>query len=62
MLVQETLRTKRLILRPFSLVDAPDVMRLAGDRRVYETTLLIPYPYSEGIAESWISTHQAVFY
>ncbi len=62
MLVQETLRTERLILRPFSLVDAPDVMRLAGDRRVYGTTLLIPNPYSEGIAESWISTHQAVFY
>jgi len=62
MLAQETLRTERLILRPFSLVDAPHVMRLAGDRRVYETTLLIPYPYEEGIAESWISTHQAVFY
>jgi RimJ/RimL family protein N-acetyltransferase len=62
MLVQKTLRTERLLLRPFSLVDAPDVMRLAGDRRVYETTLLIPHPYDEGIAESWISTHQAVFY
>jgi len=62
MLVQKTLRTERLLLRPFSLVDAPDVMRLAGDHRVYETTLLIPYPYGEGIAESWISTHQAVFY
>jgi len=62
MLVQKTLRTERLILRPFSLIDAPDVRRLAGDRRVYETTLLIPYPYGEGIAESWISTHQTVFY
>jgi ribosomal-protein-alanine N-acetyltransferase len=62
LLVQETLRTERLVLRPFSLIDAPNVMRLAGDKRVYETTLLIPYPYGEGIAESWISTHQAVFY
>jgi ribosomal-protein-alanine N-acetyltransferase len=62
LLVQQTLRTERLVLRPFSLTDAPDVMRLAGDIRVYETTLLIPHPYGERIAESWISTHQAVFY
>ena len=60
--VQPTLRTERLILRPFSLVDAPHVMRLAGDRRIYETTFSIPNPYEEGMAESWISTHQAVFY
>jgi ribosomal-protein-alanine N-acetyltransferase len=62
LLVQPTLRTERLVLRPFSLSDTPDVMRLAGDKRVYETTLLIPHPYGEGIAESWISTHQAIFY
>jgi ribosomal-protein-alanine N-acetyltransferase len=62
LLVQPTFCTERLVLRPFSLVDAPDVMRLAGDERVYETTLLIPHPYGEGTAESWISTHQSVFY
>jgi [ribosomal protein S5]-alanine N-acetyltransferase len=62
LLVQQTIRTERLILRPFSLVDAPDVIRLASDKRVYESTLLIPHPYGEGTAESWISTHQAVFY
>ena len=61
-IVQPTLRTERLILRPFSLVDAPDVMRLAGDRRIYRTTFSIPHPYEEGMAELWISTHQAVFY
>jgi len=62
LVMQPTIRTPRLILRPFSLLDAPEVRRLAGDRRVYETTLLIPHPYREGMAETWISTHQTVFY
>ena len=62
LVVQPTLRTERLILRPFSLLDAPEVIRFAGDHRVYQTTLFIPHPYGEGTAESWISTHQAAFY
>lgn len=58
---QPTLQTQRLILRPFTLADAPDVQRLAGDRDIAATTLLIPHPYEDGMAEAWIQTHPAAF-
>ena len=62
LLLQETIYTEHLVLRPFALTDAPRVKALAGDRKIYETTLFVPYPYEDGMAESWISTHQAGFY
>ena len=52
-----TLTTQRLVLRPYTLVDAPEVNRLVGDRRIADTTLNIPYPYDESMAEAWIATH-----
>lgn len=54
---QPTLRTSRLILRPFELDDALSVQLLAGAREVADTTLHLPHPYPSGIAEQWIATH-----
>ncbi len=53
-----SLTTERLQLRPFTLNDAPAVQRLAGDRDIASTTLQIPHPYEDGMAEQWIATHQ----
>lgn len=53
------LETNRLLLRPFAMSDCPRVAELAGDRRIHDTTLLIPHPYAIRDAEAWISRHVA---
>jgi RimJ/RimL family protein N-acetyltransferase len=60
LMLQPTLRSKRLILRPFCADDAPTVQRLASDRYIADTTN-IPHPYENGMAEKWIETHQIGF-
>lgn len=54
---QPTIETDRLRLRPFTPADAPTVKRLAGEREIAATTINIPYPYEDGMAESWIAGH-----
>jgi ribosomal-protein-alanine N-acetyltransferase len=51
------IETERLRLRPFTLDDAPEVQRLAGEWEVASPTLEMPHPYEDGMAEQWISTH-----
>jgi ribosomal-protein-alanine N-acetyltransferase len=50
-----TLQTDRLLLRPHTLADAPEVARLAGAREVAATTLRIRHPYSVADAEAFIT-------
>jgi ribosomal-protein-alanine N-acetyltransferase len=55
------LESNRLKLRPFVLSDSKKVQELAGDIEIARTTLHIPYPYPDGGAEEWISTHKDGF-
>jgi [ribosomal protein S5]-alanine N-acetyltransferase len=58
---QPTLETARLLLRPFDLDDAPVVQKLAGAFEVADTTLNVPHPYRDGVAEAWILTHRQLY-
>lgn len=55
-----TLETERLLLRAFTRADAAEVKRLAGDPAIFATTLSIPHPYRDGMAEQWIDSHPAL--
>lgn len=56
-----TLHTARLSLRGYRSADALEVQKLAGAFEIADTTLTIPHPYADGVAESWIARHQEAF-
>lgn len=53
---QPTLKTRRLILRPYTMADAPAVHRIVSDREVAATTLSIPHPYPDDGAVQWLKS------
>jgi [ribosomal protein S5]-alanine N-acetyltransferase len=52
---------ENIILRSFRLSDAKRVQLLAGDEAIAAGAINIPHPYTDGLAESWINTHQKEF-
>jgi len=58
---QPVLETPRLVLRPFTMDDVPEVTRLAGDPLIADTTANIPHPYEVKHAVEWIGTHEERF-
>jgi len=50
-----TLRTERLLLRPFTRNDIPELIPLIGARAVAATTRRIPHPYTLADAEEFIA-------
>lgn len=60
-MTQPTIETSRLVLRPFCPGDAPAVQELAGVRAIADTTLNVPHPYEDGMAEEWIEGHQPAY-
>lgn len=55
------IETERLLLRNFNIEEANQVQALAGNFNVSKTTLNIPHPYKNGIAEEWIRAEQRNF-
>jgi ribosomal-protein-alanine N-acetyltransferase len=56
-----TIQTERLLSRPFALQDAAAVQQLAGDREIAASTLAVPHPYEDGMAEEWIGGHRSTW-
>ena len=49
------LETARLILRPFTLSDAPVIQRLLNDPQVTDGLLSVSYPFALPDAEKWLA-------
>jgi ribosomal-protein-alanine N-acetyltransferase len=56
-MIDLTIRTQRLALRPFVIADAPRVRELCGAWAVTRMLTTVPFPYPAGFAEEWIGKH-----
>lgn len=55
------IETSRLLLRQMIPADAKEIQRLAGAFEIYKTTLNMPHPYMDGMAEIFIDSCQQKF-
>jgi RimJ/RimL family protein N-acetyltransferase len=58
-MIDLTIRTQRLALRPFVIADAPRVRELIGAWAVTRMLARVPFPYPPGLCEEWIGKHDA---
>lgn len=56
-----TLKTPRLILRPFKMSDAAAIAALANDKDIATNTENLPFPYYEHHAIDWIRAHEYMY-
>lgn len=54
-----TLKTERLLLRPFRAEDAAAVQTHCGHWNVVRMLAIVPHPYTRKHAEDWIASHEA---
>ncbi len=54
------LHTPSLYLRHFQLEDALNVQRLANNYNIAKNLATLPHPYLDGMAESWIESHESL--
>ncbi|OHA64555.1 MAG: hypothetical protein A2940_00035 [Candidatus Wildermuthbacteria bacterium RIFCSPLOWO2_01_FULL_48_29] len=53
-----TIKTKRLLLRPYRGEDEEALVRNINSKKVYRATLHIPYPYTVQDAKQWIAKNR----
>lgn len=51
------LRTRQFQFRPFVLADIAPLVALASERRIADTSIGVPHPYTPEFARMWISSH-----
>ncbi len=51
----KTITTKRLILRPYRIDDAPRIEKLVSEKDIAKSTLNIPHPYPENSAKDFVT-------
>lgn len=57
--MKETIKTSRLTMRPLLDSDAANIALFVGDKRVAMNLAVVPHPYPEGAAESYIAYSRA---